>query len=228
MNNRLDNRNKLFSGTGSFWLKNMEETTEVPFMRALSRLTVATKTQGLFEESVRWLAGERETMAQNLLWSFSDKDIVTFNADLNSRIITKAKDVNDDLFISVARPPSSNYSLWYPLYLQMDPENAQAVITELGDFILWPTIFDSEGDAALSLPQKKVAYAIPVPHGYTPIAIATETRELVMGINFTARDGFLVFYEPPIELFPKRNFVVRSAWKTMNHPHDYVWGVENV
>jgi hypothetical protein len=229
MNNRLHNKLASFSGTGSFWSKNMEETEQVPFTRALSRLVLGSSFQSIFEESVGWLSGSREVLVENLLWQFKESQVLALNAELNQRIKAKAADLIDGkIYIAIARPQNPDYSKWSPLFLSQDPENLSALMTELDDFILWPTSFTVGDDLVIAFEDRKIHYILPITHGFTPIVITTEHRELVIGLDFEARDGFLVFFEPPLSLFPARNFVVRAAWKKLQHPHDFVWGVEGI
>lgn len=229
MNNRLSNKLSSFGGTGSFWLKNMEETEEVPFMRALTRLTLGSSFQSQFEESVEWMTGEKTVLVENLLWKFQESKVIALNAELNQRLKTKAADLNDGtIYIAIARPATPDFTNWTPVYLNQDPDNLRAILTELDDFILWPINYEIEDNWVIALEDKKVWYILPIARGYTPLVITTETRELVLGLNYYARDGFLIFFEPPLELFPQRNFVVRSAWKTLKHPFDYVWGVDGI
>lgn len=228
-NNRLGNKITALTGTGSFWLKNMEETEQVPLMRALSRLTLGSSFQTTFEESVQWLAGTKEVLVENIVWQFREASVIALNAELNQRLKTTALDpVSGEVYTAIARPQVPDLNAWTPLFLEQNPEEMQTLLTEIGDFLLWPVEYEVPDVTVLTLPEQKIAYALPVPHGYTPLVITTETRELVIGLNYLSRDGFLVFFEPPLSLFPERNFVVRTAWKHLNHPHDFVWGVENI
>jgi hypothetical protein len=227
MNNRLENRITAFSGAGSFWSKNVEE--EVPLVRALSRLSLAGSFQAQFEESVNWLAGSKETLVENVLWHFKESQIVAINAELNQRLKTKAASLEDgEIFIAISRPPTPDFSAWTPIFLSQNPEAAKGLMTEVGDFILWPINYAVAEETIITLDDRKIRYLLPIPRGYTPSVICTENRELVLGLNFEARDGFIVLEEPPLQLFPARNFTVRSAWKKLHHPHDYVCGVDNI
>lgn len=228
MNNRLSNKISTFGGTGTFWLKNMEEEEQVPFMRMLTRLTLGSSFQSQFEESVEWMTGAKQVLVENLLWQFKEAQVVAINAELNQRLKAKAVDTDGTIYIAIARPSVPDYTKWTPLFLSQNPDNLYAILTELDDFILWPINYEIEDNWVISLEEKKIWYLLPIPHGYTPLAIATEKRDLVLGLNFYARDGFLIFFEPPLEIFAQRNFVVRSAWKTLNHPFDYVWGVDGI
>jgi len=226
MNNRLHNKIDAFLDTGSFWGKNIEETEALPFIRALSRLTVGSSFQSQFEEAVQWLAGETETLVENLLWTFQEKDILSLDYGLNQRVKAQASDADGKVYTTLVRPASANYEKWTRLYLNQDPGAMEGILAENGKFILFPVSYVVEDDTALTIEDKRVTYAMPIPHGYTPLVISGEDSEYVLGISYLARDGFLVWYEPPLELFPARNFVVRSAWKKLTHPHDYVWGVD--
>jgi len=227
MNQRLHNKIEAFLDTGSFWGRNLEESNALPFARALTRLTVGSSFQGQFEESVQWLAGERETLVENLLWTFKENEVLSLDKGLNQRVKTTAVDGDGKTYIAIARPSTPSYEYWTRLYLNQDPGAMEGILAEDGEFILFPISYIVDDATTLSIEDKKVTYAMPIPHGYTPLCIASETGEYTIGISYLARDGFLVFFEPPLELFPERSFVVRSGWKKLVHPHDFVWGVEN-
>lgn len=229
MNARLTNKVKTFAGAGSFWHKNLEETQQVPFARALARLSIGSSFYGQFNETAAALTGTREALVENMVWSFQEAQVLAINAELNQRVVTKAEDSLDgQSLISISRPRLPDFSRYMPLFLTQNPEASKAILTEIGEFILWPTGQPVEDDQVLTFEDRKIYYAMPIPHGYTPICISTEDRELVLGLSYEARDGFLVFYESPLQLFPKRNFLVRAAWKKIKHLHDYVWGVDNI
>jgi hypothetical protein len=229
MNIRLSNKVKTFAGAGSFWHKNLEETYHVPFARALSRLSVGSSFYGQFNETAAAITGTRETIVENLVWTFQEPQVLAINADLNRRIVTKAKDyLNGKILVAIARPKTPDFSNYIPLFLNQDPEALKAILTELGEFILWPTQQAVEDEQVMTFEEQKIHYVLPIPHGYVPVCLTTESRELVLGLNYEAKDGFLVFYESPLQLFPQRNFLVRAAWKKIKHLHDYVWGVDNI
>lgn len=198
-------------------------------IRALTRLSLGNSFFGTFAESVQWVSGNKETLVENLLWRFQDKQIVALNAELNQRVRTQAQDpTTGEEYIAIARPARPDLSGWTPLFPEQDPDDMRALVTEAGDFILWPVDYSVDDNLILTIEESKIVYLMPIPFGYTPLSIATEDRELTIGLSYYARNGFLVFKEPPMEIFPKRSFVVRSAWKKLNHPHDYVWGVEDI
>lgn len=227
MNNRLHNKVKAFEDLGSFWSKNVDKQ-QFPFIGRLSRLTVASSFQTKFEESVLWLAGESTVPVENELLRFKGSDIVTLDYGLNQRVKSKALDASGNLYVSITRPVASDYTNWTKLYSESEDNELSGMLTETGEFILFPVGYKVDDGDTLTLEEKEIKYVMPIPHGLVPTVISSESGEFVIGISFIVKNGFIIWEEPPLSIFKDNSFVIRSGWKKVKNPYDYVWSVESV
>lgn len=225
MNKRLERRLGSLAGAGTFWSRNMEETEQVPFMRALTRLSFSRSSAGMLRQVTDATVGAPETLLENVVWRFGPSDIVVLGPDLDDRDVTVTVDSGGQSYVAIARTDGS-LTGWSPLFLTQDPNSMQAITTEGGEFILWPVSTPVPDAATETIESRRHSYIVPIPRGMTPTVIAAQDEDLALGTGFRAGDGFLVFPRPPLGLFPDRRIVARSAWMKVGRLNSYMWGVD--
>jgi hypothetical protein len=232
MNNILLNKHSIFGKLGDFWQRQLSEsaTGGIAFANTFSHLTDGNQAVGQLRGISQRLAGSSNNIISNVSFTFNPADVSIINLNIDARAISGTYP-----YFNITKP--GQYTLEQRAFLQVgdlpsttgsDPSVADISVT-LGDNdnggIRMPI---EDRDIVLTSDEARLLYYVPIAINLTPIAIATEEKELTIGTGFLTAPGYILFYESPNVLFPNSRIFCRSAYVKESHLMDYTYQVDNI
>ena len=214
ISSRLKGRHGLLSKIGTFWYRNTTPDTQ-SLIRSVLGLSQSVTAPSSIQAAAANAAGSSVVVEENITLTFRTPEVTYIGPDIQKRFVTKFGDGGSSRFI-LARADSSRAML-----TNLDAGDSEYLTTEDGAYVLLP----SEDDAAVTLDAILQRWAVPAV-GCLPLAIATATRDLVLGIDYTAGVDCLIFSENPSTLFPNNKILTRACLKTCRALLSYTWQVD--
>ncbi len=237
MNNILHNKHFVFGDLGDFWYRQQSESNAngIQLARSLSHLVDNNGAISGMNRTIQRLSGEGKVYKSNYTISFNPFDVRILNFNINQRYKTGSYPT-----LTVTKPVK--YSLPNTGALQIEalpidePSPApESLTTDLSNTLgdndygnFWFELEDSNRTVLFSTDEARPLYFVPIPLTIEPIAITTNTRELVSGCSFVAGPGYLLFFEDPYTLFPDNLIFVRNSLSLESHTMDYVYQADNI
>ena len=197
-------RHNLFGRTGSFWERQVDQTTK-DRMRLLCGLAGSAEQLQRLDVTAAYAAGLGSVLVEGVSFDFIDGNFAHVGSDFEA--YTR--------FDSVVTGE---------IYARRDPAN---VGRSASDTPRAHALSDLEDDFLASLGTFGVTsdwFLIPVPAGMSPILIESKLPgvTLVAGVDFTAHPGYIALRDSPGEVFNAGRVSVQLAIQQVDQPNSFV------
>ncbi len=187
--------------TGSFWARQI-----TPEAREQARVVTSlmANSGGLqrMDEPINQLLSQRRVLVENLVVPYLEGDVAFVGPDLFD-YFRGVLGLEEGATIRLAKLTDRTI---------VDPGPG----TPNGLFVA------SVGDES-DFPGTEPLHLVPMPEGLVPLVIGTRVKDVVLvsGIDFEAREGFIVMREAPGRLFTAGGIVVLTGSKELPAPYNY-------
>lgn len=215
------NRHTALSRIGSYWGEHAHPDSS-SLMRSLVYLRNLQDLPAGVWRARGALIGEKTGFKTNWDHRFDERDVEVLGPDLQARIAEKLHEPTGTAMVVIRRP--SEYDLYGSHVAMQDEDLGGYLGTEDCRYLLWP-VLDSRSE--INNPDQLFnRFILRWPYGSTPYGMMSGTKTLLLGIDYEAGWGALVFREHPLELFPDHRILVLSSSEVLHNPLNYVLGVE--
>lgn len=233
MNNILHNKHAVFGLVGDFWHRQLDETASggVGFARAVSHLVDATTAVGELRSAAQLFSGSYSNYKDNVTVRFNPVDVRILNINLQQRTVTGTYPN-----LTITKP--GKYTAYRTGAMQVenlpgsgDPESEEVPYSYvLGDDDTGNVFYSVlDRDVTFTSEEARLLYFVKIPYGISPTVIIARDKELTVGTSFiTNANGYILFFDNPIQLFPDNQIVMRSALVRHSHIMDYTYQTDFV
>lgn len=219
-----DNRHNVGGRLGDAWVAKASRADIAP----LTRIPDTANTIAQFLQAAIGLTDAGNAKATERLLTFRSDQIVVIGPDLQKRIRTELLTTEGDAYVILRRP--SFYDTQKDFFFGYDAavDNFMAVKSADCEYLLFPAR-DAVPGFRLSAIESRARYALPCPHGLTPMClVAPGGQHLVLGVDFWISPGVLIFRRSPAILFPNGQIHMLGGDEIVPHLLNYTLQVDDL